>query len=495
MSGDVGERPTRDCSRGTHGLVLATATTPFVYTVVATNLWIWFVVGSVFGIGVTPYFYDQQRILQLVVLLAVVLIVAIDRRVRAGVLQAFTGLPMATRAGISAFFALGVMSAARAPLRTAAFREVGMFVLLTVLCFIVVAARQQAATLFDLWALRLLVVAAATYSLVFAIMDLVVDRGSMMIGFDNPRSFGQVGLWLFPLLVTAALRRTRRPAFRLGRWVTVIAWWALIVEGGGRSAMYGSLLGAAVTPFVVGRAGREWTRATVCVVFAGTTLWFTWVSAFGHGTGGLLRAVDKGGDASGRFDMWADTIELIAARPVLGVGPEHYAYHDTHLASPHNVPLQIAAEWGLPAALILAALVIWGAFRWVVRQPRHMVAQSAGDPAGVNLAAGLTATIVAAGFASLLEGTISGASSQMLLSGLVAWVLAVYFRNRPAPVRAPRRSGQAVLVAAVLVAAGAVTAGALPYALHPGERVDTYLEDRPETRLAPRFWVQGRLTE
>ena len=468
------------------------AIAPVIYVSIAMNLWVWALVAHVSGLNIQAHFYDQQRILQLLLLLGVVVAAVASQRTRKAILRGWDVLPVPARLGVAGFFGLGIASATQAAVPSAALREVGMFALLAVISLHTAAVRGQEGAAFDQTALRVIHAGAAVYVVVFAITDPVIDRGSSMLGFDNPTVFALIAVWFFPLLVGAALQGEGRPAVRFGRWLTVIGWWALVIEGGGRSGLYGSLLGVAVVGLVLGRASRGWLRAATGTLVAGTAVWWLWITLVGHGTGGLRRALDKGGDASGRLDMWANTLELAVSRPLLGVGPEHYAYHDTHLASPHNVPLQIAAEWGFPAALLLAALVAWGAIAWVRRRSRLRAADRSQATDQMSVQAALTAAITAAGFASLLEGMLSTPTSQVLLVVVVGWALGLH-RQTPSTDRPRSTVAQVGLIACVLAAAAAVAIGALPEALRPSEQVDAYQEADPEARLSPRFWVQGRL--
>jgi hypothetical protein len=100
-----------------------------------------------------------------------------------------------------------------------------------------------------------------------------------------------------------------------------------------------------------------------------------WAEASRHAFGGETRLAEA--DLSGsRFGIWANTLALIRQQPWAGVGFGEFNLAWTLTPFPgrpvaffdhtHNLPLQLAAELGLPlAALVLALLLaaLWRAWR------------------------------------------------------------------------------------------------------------------------------------
>lgn len=113
-----------------------------------------------------------------------------------------------------------------------------------------------------------------------------------------------------------------------------------------------------------------------------------------HGIFARLRAGD--GVCAGRLTLWSNVLHLIAQKPWLGWGwgELDYAHYMTLYQGPrfceildnaHNLPLQLAVELGVPAALVLC-----GSFAvWAVRQQpwreRHADRQLAWAVVGVIL--------------------------------------------------------------------------------------------------------------
>jgi O-antigen ligase len=61
-----------------------------------------------------------------------------------------------------------------------------------------------------------------------------------------------------------------------------------------------------------------------------------------------------------RFYLWRLALQYIRAHPLLGVGPMHYAHFPNgEAAHPHNIYLQLAAEWGVPFAIVVSLAALW----------------------------------------------------------------------------------------------------------------------------------------
>jgi len=94
-----------------------------------------------------------------------------------------------------------------------------------------------------------------------------------------------------------------------------------------------------------------------------------------HSSGAATR-IGEGDLSSSRFAIWRDTLGLIRAHPWLGVGFGEFNFAWSLTPFPqrpvaffdhtHNLPLQLAAELGVPlalAVLALLALALWQAWR------------------------------------------------------------------------------------------------------------------------------------
>lgn len=103
---------------------------------------------------------------------------------------------------------------------------------------------------------------------------------------------------------------------------------------------------------------------------------------------------------SGRLQLWIRALEMVGEYPWLGAGPLHFAHYGRDLqtgASPHDWPLQMGSEWGMPALFLLCGVLALAVLKlW---QLRKIVSVKDQDT--------LTAWLVT-GLAILVDGLVSG---------------------------------------------------------------------------------------
>ncbi len=109
------------------------------------------------------------------------------------------------------------------------------------------------------------------------------------------------------------------------------------------------------------------------MVYAASLFALPYLAGFDMSEQGMLaRLRDGAPPCSSRFTLWANVLHLIAQKPWLGwgLGELDYAHYMTLygddmrfceiLDNAHNLPLHIAVEFGIPAALLVSgAVVLW----------------------------------------------------------------------------------------------------------------------------------------
>lgn len=117
-----------------------------------------------------------------------------------------------------------------------------------------------------------------------------------------------------------------------------------------------------------------------------------------------------------RVDLWHEAVTLAVHHPLRGVGPERFAEESTALSSdtaadesPQSAPLQLAAEQGVPGAVLLAVAFGWLLCAlWRSPRPTPVVLTAAAALTGLALLATvdhvLSYAVVTAG-AGFLAGT------------------------------------------------------------------------------------------
>ena len=187
--------------------------------------------------------------------------------------------------------------------------------------------------------------------------------------------------------------------------------WAIRTERISRAALWlGGLLaiGLATTAsrtgvihlFVIGFfavfwGGAQRTRALqflaiVVAVFVACVLALPWLLQHFSGVGGrdLLTRMDVESTCSSRKVLWSNVLELVGQRPWTGWGwgeliRAHYVteFKGTRfcdmLSNAHNLPLQLAVELGVPAAMLVCGFLLWAVWRqkpWADTDPTRQLA-------------------------------------------------------------------------------------------------------------------------
>lgn len=449
-------------------------------------------VGVDWNINLT--WYDQHRIGQ-VALLVLTTFSALAALIRNADIHSL--LSPATRVVLLAAFGWGAVSVLLAAFPRFAALEWATLVLLLTLALLLAAQAVAAAPEFDAWAGRILLALAVLIALkvmtayVAAVVEVKrLDTLMLFEGtFSNRRFFGQTATILVPLLAYPLVRKDLSRSARNALFSLLAGWWMLVIVSGTRGTWMGLAVAATVLAFFAWRASAGWLK----------------IQALAFGTGALMFAMFfvclplwLGLDASlenrfinpttlsGREALWSLAWAQIQAHPWFGVGPMHLAaIRNDFGAHPHNAALQLAAEWGLPAALALVLPVAAGMLRLVARLRENEAAPNV-------LLVCLTGSLLAAGAQSMVDGVIVIPYTQTLLVLVAGWALGAYFRDAVSGQVASgsdwaARQGIFLLQA---VALAALLRGVFPEVLSRGEITEAYVAAGNPLPL-PRYWAVG----
>ncbi len=239
------------------------------------------------------------------------------------------------------------------------------------------------------------------------------------------RATGNIGQYnhladyiMWGVIAAAPLARGwRADAPRTRSTLVVRAGWAaallLMIFGlvltGSRTALVALVLTALWGAFDRRLPGPVRLALAVSPVVWGLMLWLAgwWFAVHMHLDGSLA---DRGnaGFTAYRADIWRAALQIIRDQPWLGVGwgQFNFAWSLTPLSiqartsglidNAHNLPLQLAVELGVPAALVMMGLLLW-ALGWAVRRVSRLPGE-----VGVNAQAMLLIVLVM-GAHSMLE--------------------------------------------------------------------------------------------
>lgn len=433
--------------------------------------------------------YDSQRLLELAACTLLVVAVTGVPAVRASWLAVWARVPRWATALAMGTAVLGLASAARAPRPVYAFTEVAMFVMMGI-GVVTVAASGRARARSGLALVAVGTLAGYALSVLpFHLADIASGEVGVWpfrhLGFSHMRQVNHLHVWFLPLVwACAAGARTgwARAGLRTVAAVTV----ALMVATFGRGILMALVAGIVVAVLAV-RAGRV---AFLREILSSAVLGLGgWVLLFA-GSATVLDRADAG--LNGRADLWAGAVRMVVEHPWLGVGPMHYVYAPSPLgAHPHNLVLQLASEWGVPAMLLMAALALGAGAGWL----RHAHRAQTSDAAWM---AGLTAAFAGALAYSLVDGILIAPVSQIMatlvLGALVAEALPasrVLLVTRPSWQDASWRdvalAGVALPALAVLLAVAASDGPTL------ARRPYDFRAAQVGSFGTPRFWSTGQI--
>lgn len=437
--------------------------------------------------------HDRQRIEQIALLMLMAVGAASIWRIY--LLESLSRLPRVSRGLLLTGFSLGALSAAMSMYGRFAWLEWSTFLLLLTLTFLLAHEADRARAQFDVWAVRLLLLLAAVIALRVLMGYLAatlegarVDSIKLFTSVvSNRRVFGQVATLLIPLLAYPLLRPGWTLRARAGLMFLLAVWWMLAIASGTRGTWMALGVAALLLAVVAWRQAWPWLRIQLVALSLGLLLYgllFVWMPGLFFTDALVENRLGGLTDLTGREAIWLASVAQIQAYPWLGIGPMHLAAILGHHAShPHNAVLQLAAEWGLPAALALLSSVAWGLIA-LLRRIRLNA-----DP----LLLSLTAALLGASAQAMVDGVIVMPYTQLCLVLVMGWALGVYFRDAPllaAGHRVSARFSQILVAAVMLLAMGLLLRGVFPEILHRVEFTKAYL-DAGHGAIPPRYWMVG----
>lgn len=448
--------------------------------------------------------FNEARILELLLLVATCCCFAGHPALRAKWLDVFDTLPKPSKLLMLAVVLLGCISATQAAYPAFAGLEVALFVLLFGATLCLAVCRRELGETFD----RVMLLAIIVMSLpcftaflsnyLFALFGEVgFERDILFENYANVRFFNQLQGWTLSLIVVPLLLYPGRPSWqKIICAIAAINWWLLLFVSGGRGTVLSALVAFPVTRLIYGAKARHWFRWQIVTALTGFVLYLVLILLlpavlelnFNAAQIGLLgRNITY---SNGRFELWTIALEMIVNSPWLGVGPMHYAANPTILyAHPHNAPLQLAAEWGIPVALLVLVLFIWGAVRWVLRSKVSAATEDDG-----NLRVAVFGALLTSALYSLFDGVIVMPISQIMLVLIIGWMLGL-LTPQTMHCKPVARFRQLVLILSFAVVLTGVLRPLFPSVFCLEELQRKYDQANPKAPyLKTRFWQQGILT-
>lgn len=444
-------------------------------------------VSSTTGLGIGGSWFDEQRILATVALVLVAGYYICRNARRLGMTAGSFALLMV---GL-----LGLLSALISERPAVALAEWGTLFLIGALVVTAVSCKSEVIA-------RTTVLVACVISTAYLagvagnyisslLLGLGLDGQTLLVGFSNPKFPAQLEALVAPLFALVVLR-ARNGFWRVSAYTIASLWWMLIVGSGSRTAWI-SLGCAAGVACLLGMEGFRWLRMQTMFAMAGVVLWIALFHVVPRALD-LPAPIDHEGvftlaSLAPRWTLWELAISLAIAHPLTGVGPMHFAYdYNLIAAHPHNFWLQLAAEWGLPAALLTAAATMGLILRAALAVRREENPQSAAM--GTALTTAVVVWIVGTQADGFMVVPTSQLASTILLMLTVSWLRS---REPSSAVGIPTNGSKTARLYLFLSLVAVTVLAALPLTDFgkPTTREVAWRQTHSKDLLLPRFWQQG----
>jgi O-antigen ligase len=319
-----------------------------------------------------------------------------------------------------------------------------------------------------------------------AIQGLSISPDLPLPGFANRRYFNHAQTVALPL-ATCGVLLFRSSALRVITGLGLLASMVLLWITLGRGSLLGFALASAMLAALWCRGRRE-VRPLALVFSVGLLLAGLMAAALQGLAGPFSQASGLGNDSvtlelasdHSRFALWQKAWGMFLQAPLLGAGPMHYAFGNNEKAAhPHSMPLQLLAEWGLPATLLVGLLCVWLLIA-LIRRLR--IAKDTDAQLGAALLATWVAVLVDSWFSGLWVMPVS----QMWLVALMTLSCAWLLKHAPAAQPTPRawRCLPVLMSSALLLLA-------LPEMVDLRAHLESVKQAFPGEGARPRFWSEG----
>jgi O-antigen ligase len=371
-------------------------------------------------------FHDSQRLFELLLIILVLLHGIIISRHAAATNQII-------RFATYILIALATVSSSLAYSPRHAFIEISLFSGLFYLSLFVMQLYQTDHALlikrlvYVFWGGILLVMVSFYVGYITAnIFNTPVVWPAPLKAFTNIRSFNQYQLWTLGLITLPLLAFDFKRASTL-RWLHIglISWWVLLFFSASRGALLAWAVGIVCTAIIYKKTAWPFIRLQLMHITAGFLsyqLLFQVIPSYTKSTvvtGTILRE-----STNDRIELWKLALNLIQDHPIFGVGPMHFAWASSTSAHPHNSVLQLMAEWGLPAALIILSMAGYGLVCWLKRfDIKKLQTQTKFNQ---NLIIALFFSLITGAAYSLVDGVIVMPVSQVMMFTIIGLMIGLY---------------------------------------------------------------------
>lgn len=450
------------------------------------------------------YWYDQQRLAQVLIILISAAGLCINSRARKKIFKDLSGRNIFL--GVFALI-LALISSYQSEKISIALIDVGIWIgMLTTAMFVYIAFKSNREILTR--ALSTILIAGLTLYY-FKSFVLVVDswnewthenriQQQLIHGFSNPRFFGQVATLALPLLSIPILAAKHKIS-RIGGYFLLSLFWFLSIVASSRSSWIASLFTAFVFIFL-SKESTKYAYSQFISAGAGALLF----GFFHFFTGAFVITRDNDHPAnrlnlepSGRIELWNEAYIKFTQNPWFGIGPTHFANKSPDSSShPHQFFLQFLSEYGFPFTSIISIFILKLLLTSLLVL-KNKNKSPACDSTSHKVAVGelcITAALLSSFLHSLVDGIHVSPASQTFIFLLIGVLLSSRIADDVTPPSITRNSINSFYLIVVLVSFCIYTGYQISVDfMKMDTRTYLYSERFSTLYLHPRIWAQGNI--
>ncbi len=438
--------------------------------------------------------YNEKRLFQITLL--IFLATGAATLFRSNIHTLLTQLPCTIKSLLLLLFFIGTVSSINADNPLLSIIEMGQFTLLFIAClsiataYIVAPNECQKIILFSIITLVLIQTTSVLTAYTVAITsNYNWHPHDLFLGFSNIRFFNQLQSWTLPLIVLPLiLYAQKNKGYFAGILLISACWWLLLLISGSRGTMLAIIITMITSLVIYQKHAITWLRLQVIAAATGIALYtlLFYIVPFMLATEISDTPIMSSSSANARFYLWERSWLFIQQNPFLGIGPMHYACDPQNLvaAHPHNSILQIAAEWGVLAAVITLFIFLYGLYFWVKRNYQAAPKETSKS---LNIQIALFASLIAGTTHSLFSGVIVMPVSQTMMTLIIGWMIGIHFYSR----HQIKKAGitNILFPGIVIISISFLIIGINQNPLPKGV-ID--VQNLTTSKFIPRFWHQGK---
>lgn len=482
---------------------------PYHQTIANTSiLFITFLILLACFISLVPSFYllkwattfDEKRILEIGLLLSTACFILFSKQTATLQLQSLYSLPPIALWILFIILLLGGLSSVLAPSPPDALLELSLLSLLFSFTISLSQITKDHLSITLIIFLGAILIGVLFYEITFFsgyigtfIQSFPFDAYILFANFSNVRFLNQFQVWTLPLIVLPLILYREKLNPRLFMFILLlgIVWWVIVFASRGRGIQLAILAASCLTLMIFRKDAwplLKWLGISAFLGLISYLLLFVYIPESGQEI--ILHGIMND---SARIELWSSALTMIQENPLLGVGPQHFAYYQQTIANhPHNSLLQIAAEWGIPVAILIISLLVWGAISWRRKFYDSDSEIRSSEKKHVWIALFCSAT---AGLAySMVSGVIVMPLSQIMFAAVIGMMLGLYRKPKPDSIPSPKISllvirlalASLLIYVPVKLAPDIITRLEMPGPPYNSGHIGTY---------QPRFWQEGDILD